>query len=192
MLVGTQVPRADGKEGMETLKDSADAAEWQEAIKQLLVAEVNDRAGRAMEENKTFMSTVHASIELFQNNADMVPGTKEFDVELANRFTQLAEPYELRVEGKLHGYSIPVQPIVNQLRAQLAGERAAKSSAAVVPPPDTAAGAPAGAAVPAVTPAAPAAGDAPQVGIETKAGSSAETEDFSTLFGTIGLPNLRF
>ena len=31
----------------------------------------------------------------------------------------------------------------------------------------------------------------PQAGIPSKAGSGAEKEDFSTLFGTIGLPNLQ-
>ena len=37
-------------------------------------------------------------------------------------------------------------------------------------------------------PTAPA--EPPQAGIVSKAGNSTEKEDFSTLFGTIGLPNL--
>lgn len=175
MLVGTQVP-AIGREGMETLKDTADAREWQEAVKQTLVEEVRDRAGRQMEESKDFLQTVHASIELFQNNADLVPGTKGFDVELANKFAELAKPYELRVEGKLQGYSIPVQPIINSLRSQVQAARAAAPVAPVTP--STAA-----------APAKPA--EAPQAGIPSKAGNSNSSEDFSTLFGTIGLPNLQ-
>jgi hypothetical protein len=195
-LVGTQVPRIGG-EGMETLKDTDDAKEWQEAVKQILVEEVRDRASRAMEENAGFLETVHASIEIFQNNGDLVPGTKEFDVELANRFATLAAPYELRVDGKLQGYSIPVQPIIEQIRKQVADERA---RGAASPPPAAASGgatpAPAAgaAAAPAAAPAAPAAtppADPPQAGIQSKAGNSSETEDFSTLFGTIGLPNLQ-
>src|SRR5688572_24089453 len=83
-----------------------------------------------MDENADFLTTVHASIELFQNNADLVPGTKEFDVDLANRFAAMATPYELRVEGKLQGYSIPVQPLIDQLRDQITKEREAAKAAA--------------------------------------------------------------
>jgi hypothetical protein len=147
-----------------------------------------------MDENADFLNTVHASIALFQNNPDLVPGTAEFDQDLANRFAQLAAPYELRVEGKLQGYSIPVQPIIEQLRSHIATERQAKaeSSAAV-----GSSGSPAAAGAAASTPAAPAAVsapapvDPPQAGITSKAGSGEHAEDFSALFGTIGLPNLQ-
>lgn len=183
LLAGTQVP-AIGREGMETLRDAADAKEWQDAVKSILVQEVRDRAGREMEGSADFLNTVHASIELFQNNADLIPGTKGFDKDLANRFATLATPYELRVDGKLQGYSIPVQPIIDQLRSQIAGERSAKAAASPATPTSAAK---AGAAT--STPAAPA--DPPQAGISSKAGSSSEVEDFSTLFGTIGLPNLK-
>jgi hypothetical protein len=191
LMVGMQVP-AIGKEGMETIRDSADAKEWQDAVKQILAREVQDRASRAMEENKSFLDTIHSSIELFQNNLDLIPGTKGFDLELANRFATLAKPYELRNDGKLQGYSIPVQPIIDQLRTQVAAERAAKAAAA--PAPTAAANS--GAAGAGSSPAAPAAGgapaaDPPQVGITSKAGNGDQGEDFSTLFGTIGLPNLR-
>jgi hypothetical protein len=175
LLVGTQVP-AIGKEGFEVLKTSEDAKEWQEAVKSLLVAEVRDRAGKAMDDSTDFLNTVHASIELFTNNPDLVPGTKDFDVDLANRFATMATPYELRVEGRLQGYSIPVQPLIEQLRDQLVKERAAK-------PP-----APAAPAAPAAPKAAP---EPPQAGIPSKSGASGTEEDFSTLFGTLGLPDLR-
>jgi len=193
-MIGAEVP-AIGREGMDVLSSTEDAKEWQEAVKVLLVEEVQDRAQRAMEENGGFLDTVHASIELFQNNTDLIPGTKEFDVELANRFAAMATPYELRVEEKLQGYSIPVQPLIEQLRSQLQAER---SRAADSPPTDGSSGAPAApaAGAPAAgagnrdpAPAAPA--DPPQAGIQSKAGNSSETEDFSVLFGTIGLPNLQ-
>ena len=86
-------------------------------------------------------------------------------------------PYEVRVDGKLQGYSIPVQPIIDNLR---------KTAAAVPAPSKTAAAAPPAAARPTPPPPEP-----PQAGIASKAGSSSEKEDFSTLFGTIGLPNLQ-
>lgn len=181
LLVGTQVP-AIGREGMETLRDTNDAREWQEAVKSILVEEVRDRAGRQMEENRDFLQTVHASIDLFKNNADLIPGTKGFDVELANEFAKLAKPYELRVEGKLQGYSIPVQPIIDQLRTQVTARRAAQTAP---PAAATSTGAAGGAAQQADTP------EPPQAGIASKAGNSGNKEDFSTLFGTIGLPNLQ-
>lgn len=182
LMVGQQVPVLEG-EGMETLRDVNDAREWQEAVKSILVEEIKDRATTAMEENSDFLSTIHASIGLFQNNPDLVPGTAEFDVTLANRFAELATPYELRVEGKLQGYSIPVQPIIEQIRAQLVAERSLSA------PATPAAGAAAS------SPAAPAAPrkpvDPPQAGIQSKAGSGEAKEDFSTLFGTIGLPDFQ-
>lgn len=178
LLVGAQVP-AIGKEGTETLRDANDAREWQEAVKSLLVAEVRDKASKAMDENSEFLTTIHASIRLFQNNADLVPGTKDFDVELANRFARLAAPYELRVDGKLQGYSIPVQPIIDQLRTQLVEDRKAKPATPAAP------------AAPAAAAAPEPEADPPQAGIPSKAGAGADSEDFSTLFGTIGLPNLQ-
>jgi hypothetical protein len=186
LLVGTQVP-AIGKEGMETLRDAQDAEQWQEAVKSLLVAEVRDRASKEMDESADFMAMMHASIELFQNNADLIPGTTGFDKELADRFVTFAAPYEVRVDEKLMGYSIPVQPIIEQLRGQLVAERKAGEAG------ESAASAPAaqGAASPAPPAATKKPPDPPQEGVTSKSGSSSDKEDFSTLFGTIGLPDLQ-
>ena len=192
LLVGQNVP-AIGREGTELLRDTNDAREWQEAVKGILVDEVRGRAAKTMEENAGFLSTVHQSIELFQNNTDLIPGTAEFDVELANRFADFASPYELRVEGKLQGYSIPVQPLVDRIRDQLVKERASASEKAGTPvtPATPVAGAPAASttAPPSQTQSTPP--EPPQAGIQSKAGNSESSEDFSTLFGTIGLPNLQ-
>lgn len=181
MLVGQQVP-AIGKEGMETLKDTADAREWQEAVKQLLGEEVISRASVKLDENRDFLTTVHASIDLFKNNVDLIPNTKGFDKDLADRFATFAKPYELRVDGKLQGYSVPVQPIVDQLREQLTKERAT-APAAASPAAGTVTTSTGGASTPPPV-------DPPQAGVASKAGSGAEKEDFSTLWGTIGLPDL--
>ena len=178
MLVGVEVPSLNGPEGsMETLRDADDAREWQEAVKVLLTEEVRERTAKAMDENKGILDTVHQSIELFAKNKDLVPGTRQFNRRLADRFASMVKPYELRVEGKLHGYTIPVQPLIDQLRTSLASETPAAPAA----PPKAAA---------TKTPARQA--DPPQAGIGSKAGSSSDdAEDFSTLFGTLGLPNLR-
>jgi hypothetical protein len=181
MLVGTEVPRING-EGMEVLRDTNDAKEWQEAVKSLLIEDVKERTTKAIEDDSEFLSTMHQSIELFQNNVDLIPGTKDFDVELANKFATFMQAYELRDDDKkLIGYSVPVQPIINQLRSDLVASRAAATAS------------PGEAAAPASTPApaqpTPPA-DPPQAGIQSKAGAHAETEDFSTLFSTIS-PELR-
>jgi hypothetical protein len=173
LLVGTEVP-AIGKEGTELLRDSADAKEWQEAVRSILVGEIRSRAAKQLEESQDYLETIHAAVDLFKTNKDLIPGTKGFDHELADAFATMAKPYEVRVDGRLHGYSIPVQPLIDNLRAQ------ARRPAAPTAPP---AGAPEGTRPPAVEP--------PQAGIPTKAGASSEREDFSTLFGTIGLPNLQ-
>lgn len=193
LLVGQEVPRPDGK-GMETLRDSSDAREWQEAIKAVLVAEIKDRASRKADEARPTLQVLHDAVGMLQNNPDLVPGTKQFDRELADRFVALAKPYEMRVDGKLYGYSIPVQPIITHLRAQLTTERAAKAAAAAAQPAQAAQAAQTAQAAQAAPAAqtAQTAPAAPQAGIPSKAGAGAEpAEDFSTLFGTIGLPNLR-
>lgn len=163
---------------METLRSSEDAKEWQEAVRSLLVQEIRSNAEAKIEESRDFLATVHASIDLFKNNPDLIPGTRNFDRDLADAFASLAKPYEVRVDGKLQGYSIPVQPIIEGLRAQKKAQ-----TPAVSPPSQPAA--------PSEAPARSAAPEPPQSGITSKAGSSSEREDFSTLFGTIGLPNLQ-
>ena len=183
MLVGVEVPSLTS-DGKERLKDSADAADWIDGVKAMLLAEVETRASNRMDEDGGLRKTLHSSIELFQNNRDLVPGTIEFDKELADRLTELAKPYENRVDGKLIGYNIPLQPLVELVRGQLKEARAAKATAQ---PPAEAPAAPQPPAQPPARKPAPA----PQAGIPASAGTSAEVSDFTTLFGTIGMPELR-
>lgn len=180
LLVGTKVP-AIGKEGEETLRDSNDAKEWQEAVRSILVQEIEESARLKLEEQGGFLDTLHASIDLFKNNPDLIPGTKTFNRGLADEFAKLAQPYEVRNDGKLQGYSIPVQPIIEALRSTMTvapatGEEAGSSAPASKPPGAD---------------KSRSASEPPQAGIPSKAGNSSEKEDFSTLFGTIGLPNLQ-
>lgn len=184
LLIGQEVP-AIGKEGTEVLRDSKDAAEWQEAVKSILVSEVRDRASRLMEDSSDFLATIHQSIELFQNNTDLVPRTKEFDVELANEFSTLVKPYEIRHEGKLQGYSIQVQPLIDKLRKDLTARRATAAPAAAAAP-SAASTQPRDQPTGRFTNA-----DGPQGGIQSKAGTSGDEENYDALFGTIGLSGLR-
>lgn len=186
MLVGSKVPALNGS-GEVTLRDTTEAREWQEGIKYTLVEELKGRANAQLDENKDFLATVHSSIDLFKNNPDLIPGTKDFNVDLANRFAEFMSDFELRVDGKLQGYSIPTQPIIDRLRKQTP---AAPAQAPQSPPAAPAAG---GAAAPPAAPAAAAQppAEAPQGGVQSKAGSSGDQpENFDTLFGTIS-PELR-
>ena len=182
LLVGMSVPKPDG-EGHETLRDTQDARDWQEATKQVILNEIRGRAEEAAEQDRGVLEIVHASIELFQNNPDLVPGAKGFNKELADRLATLAKPYEQRVDGKLVGYGIDVQPLVAQLREQLKPAAPAAAGQAAAPAPASAP------AAPAVPPAAP---KPPQAGIPSKPGSGSEEDDWqSILFGTLGMPDFR-
>ena len=125
-------------------------------MRSLLVEEITAAAEDKMEESADFLQTVHASIDLFKNNKDLIPGTKNFDRRLADQFATMMTPYEVRVEGKLQGYSIPVQPIIDNLRTQLASRPTVQSAP------------PAGANPPVPEQRA----EPPQAGIASKAGSS--------------------
>nr|DAL38064.1 MAG TPA_asm: hypothetical protein [Caudoviricetes sp.] len=190
MLVGQEVPALQG-EGMETLRDSEDAKEWQEAVKSLLSQEISDRSSRKQEELSSTFETLHASVDLFKNNSDLIPGTRQFDRELADQFAALVKDYEVRNDGgKLIGYAVPVQPLINNLRSQLSAQRASRKAAGASSP-----AAPAGASgSKATSRSKPAASvvDAPQAGIRSAPGGAggASDNDFSTLFGTIGLPDM--
>lgn len=181
LLVGQEVP-AIGREGMETLRDSADAQEWQEAVKAVLTDELRSRVHQKADANQGTMQMLHGSLDLFRNNADLIPGTTVFDKELADEFARMAKPYEFRTEdGKLLGYNIPVQPLVENIRESLKTARAAKVASA-----------PAAEAAASAAPAKPKPKHTPQAGISSKAGNSGEEpEDFSTFWGTLGLPNLK-
>ena len=159
LLVGTEVPSLTGP-GTETLRDSADARDWQEAVKQLLLEEVTSRVETRKDGMRDVFTTVHASIDLFRNNTDLIPRTKEFNQPLADAVAEQVKDYELRSGGKLIGYSVPIQPIINAVRAQLAAQQAAVP---VVP------------AAPVVQQQRDAQGrwDAPQAGLSSKAGQSA-------------------
>lgn len=171
-LVGTTVPSTRG-EGTEVLRDAADAREWQDEVKHLLKTEIEARVSQARDGLKSEFETVHESIALFRNNPDLVPHTKQFDKELADRFVKLAEAYEKKIDGKLVGYSVPVQPLINSLRAQIEAERAAKAATpppAAAPAPQTSARAEAVAQQPR---AEDGRWEGPQAGITSKAGTAA-------------------
>lgn len=173
LLVGEEVP--DPKTGnMIRLRDSADATDWQAAMKHVLVAEIESRAAAKQGEMAGVFETVHSSIDLFRNNADLIPGAKQFDKELANEFAAAVKDYETRTaEGKLIGFSVPVQPLINQIRTRLTAQRAAASA----PSAPAAAPTPQQQRVQEQPRTATGQWEAPQAGITSKAGSSGNSDD---------------
>ena len=185
LLIGQSVPKADGTEGEEHIRDESDAKSWQDAIRHQLAREVQFRVQKSQDDNRGMMETLTNSIELFRNNADLIPGTKQFDKELADLFTETVKDYELRPDGKLVGYTINVAPLLVQVRNQLARTRTA--AAAAKPAEPTAQQQRAAAQARNEQGQFNASG--PQAGITSKAGGGApEGESLDTLFGTLGIP----
>lgn len=191
LIVGKEVPDLQNPEKMKQIYDRQDAENYQKDLNQILSKEVQDRAIRAKESVQGSTEALHSSVELFRANPDIIPFTKTFDKELADQFTELTKDYQLRVDGKFLGFTVPVQPLLTQLRQRLTAQRsqAAPSAPAAAEPsaqqqraatqPRTDAGT-----------FAPPPG--PQAGIVSKAGNSGDgAEDFGTLFGTMGLPDFR-
>ena len=170
-LVGAKVPSMSRSGEEEVLRDTEDAKAWQEAVEHALKRDVRARTEAKMQDSRGDLEILHRSVEMFQRNPDLLPGARGFDKELADRFASMVKDYEVRVDGKLRGYQIDVQPLIGQLRTQLSAERASRPAAPAAPKP-------------------PASKPDPQAGIQSRAGAaSGEAEDFTQLFSTMGLNN---
>lgn len=170
-LIGKELPAIDGSDNKVTLRTSEEIKDWQEAVKVIMQRELEASIEAKRTESAEVLDVVHASIELFRDNPDIVPGSKSYNKALASRFIKLAEPYALKMNGKLTGFSIPMQGLLNQVRAQVKAEAAAP--AGTTPPAKKAAAAP---------------GAKPQAGIPSTAGTSGgDAEDFSAMWGALGI-----
>lgn len=168
-LVGQELPPIDGTDDDVVFRTAEEVKAWQEAVKVILQRELETAVEQKQLESAEVLDVVHASIEMFRDNPDIVPGSKSYNKELAARFAKLAEPYALKMNNKLTGYSIPVQGLIDQVRAQIKAE-----ASGTTPPAKKAA------------PGAPAA--KPQAGIPAKAGASGEgEEDYSPMWGALGI-----
>jgi len=189
-LVGQRVPRADGQEGEEVLHDAQDARDWQEQIKIQLAKEVSRRVQQGQEANRTTMELLHNSIEVFRGNADITPGTKQFDKEVADSFVELIRPYAVKTnDGKTVGWSIDVKPLLEVARSRIAAQRAAAGAAAKPAEPTAQQQRAAAQQRDEAGKFSGHPADAPQAGIQSQAGSQGgEGENLDVLFGTLGIP----
>ena len=185
-LVGQEVPdvRRGAAQGAKIrINDSAQARDWQDAVQQIIKREVDSEVQKKTEDLKPMMSVVQGSVQLFRNNPDIVPGSKNFDKELATRFARAAATYEVKAGAKRIGWHGDAQPLLNELRSNLAKERgatgarqeerAAQQRAKAAEQPRTTEG----------------RFDAPQAGVQSKSGMSgaSDEEDYSTFWSATGL-----
>jgi hypothetical protein len=189
MLVGVKVPNLQNPDGPdELIRDSDDAREWQEAARGLIDGALNDAVEQKMKAAAPTLSVFQESIMMFRNNPDIMPGSAEFDKELAEEFTAIAGDYVIKANGKKIGYQMNVQPLLNKLRERRAA--AAGGNAVVAQQQQAAAAArQAQAAAQARTQQGQfTKPDGPQAAIPTKAGSSGDTEDdYSSFMSAAGL-----
>ena len=186
LLAGEQVPSLKQKGQMETLRDSADAEDYKKTLQYLVDTEIDDLAQAKVNEIKPMMSVVQDSIQMFQSNPDLMPGTKQFDKELADQVAAVGKAYELRVDGKLYGYNVPMQPIINQLRTQLSTARGATGEQSAQAQREAQARR-------AAEQERNEAGQfqGPQGGIQSKSGMTGDSgEDWSTFWNGVGMPGL--
>jgi len=123
-LVGQKVPGLTPGAPDITIRDSQEAKDWQEATSQLLKEEADSIVKERQREIAPLMGVIQDSVQLFQNNPDLIPNTKQFNPELAKRVMGIAEAYQYKINGKLIGFQTNLQPIINSIRADLASSQA--------------------------------------------------------------------
>lgn len=177
-MIGETVPSLKG-EGTEVLKDSRDAEDWQNGVKHVIENQVNSQAATLQEESRPLLSTLQDSITMLRSNKDMVPGTKEYNPELAKQVLKMASSYLYKVDGKAIGFRVDIQPLIDSVREQLKSQAPATATARQ----EQAAG---------QTRAADGTFEAPQAGIPSRTGmSGTESEDYTAFWSAVGQPGMQ-
>ncbi|QKY80407.1 hypothetical protein SEA_PABST_49 [Microbacterium phage Pabst] len=108
------------------LRTRADAAEYLQDLNGIVQKEINGITAERRDAARPIATVIQESFLLFENNPDLIPGTKGYDHELASRFAEIASTYEVKINGKVIGYQdINVQPLINSLRKDLEKQRGA-------------------------------------------------------------------
>ena len=129
-LVGKPLPSVNGDDKPFVPRDTQDARDWIDATKMLIEAEVKDITAAKEKEAQPLRSIIQDSVMMLTNNKDLIPGTVEYDPELNRKFTAMAQPFEMRgAKGELLGYQGNMQPLINELRTDLATQRGTTAGA---------------------------------------------------------------
>lgn len=170
-LIGQPLPPLSAEGDDVVFSTAAEVREWQEAVQTVIKRELDQRISTFAEEDSRTIEVVYNSIELFQNNHDLIPNSKGFNKQLADNVAQLLKPYELRMDGKLTGYSIDPQGIIDQARGQLSRQPAAPAPVKKAP--------------------AKKAAPRPQAGVRSKAGASGgQEEDYTPMWNALGIDHV--
>ena len=177
LLIGDTVPSIKAGGEPEVIKSSEDAKDWQDAVRQVISAQIATRTEALMGEARPVLSTLQDSVSLFRNNKDLVPGTNEFNPELVRRFITMAGAYIHRIDGKAVGFRVDVQPLIDSIRDELG---------TTAPAPTARQEQVAGQAR---TPEGRF--DAPQAGIPSTSGlSGVEEESYDAFWKTLNMPTM--
>lgn len=169
-LVGKALPPIDGSDERFVPSSVQEAQQYQEAVNSMLVRQMRGEIEAMRQADDEVISVVHDSITLFQNNPDLIPNSKSFNKPLADHVMKLVQPYALRLDGKLTGFSIDIQGIIDQARGQFKA----------APPAPTKKAATGRTTAP-----------RPQGGLASKAGTSgAGDEDFTPMWNALGIDNM--
>ena len=172
-LVGQPLPAIDGSGQELVFRSTAEVKEWQEAVVAILKRGMAERIEALAGESNEVYETVHASIEMFRSNPDLIPNTPGFNPALANEVMRMVRPYALHMDGKLTGFSIPVQGLIDEVRAGHKVRSLANKPA------------------PAPAPAKKPRAATPQGGIKSAAGSSGEdSEDYTPMWNALGISQM--
>lgn len=156
-LVGRTVPGLDSDEDI-TLASREEADRWQQGVRQELGYIVDGMTKEAQQKMQEQYQPLQHVVDLFRNNPDLVPGAPGFNKNLADLVAEHAKDYAVtNEEGKITGYKVPLQPLVNALRKVFAQPTTVASK-------------------PKQEKTAPA--EKPQVGLRSQAGQSSGKENF--------------
>jgi len=196
ILRGTEVP--DIRPGAAanakiTIRDTQEAKDYQEALQHLIEQDIEAKISEKREAIRPLMSVVQESSLVIQNNPDLLPDTKGFDPDLLSRVVRAVKPYEVKnADGKVIGWHGNIQPIINELRAQVIKERTTTDVKSQQQAQQRAEQQRQQAAAQARTPSGQFTNpDAPQAGITSKSGfSGTDPEaDYSTFWNAVGIKN---
>jgi len=188
VLKGTKVPGLDSTpkdrldaDGMMLLRDTEEAAEWQEHVKYELNREIGDRAARLSDERRDDVERLHSAADLFQANPELLS-----DKALADGFMESAKHLlKKNADGKPIGFIVPtenLQAIVDSVKSRLAPAAPAAAAPAAAPSPQQQR-----ATEQPRNPQGQFQNEQPQPGLTSQAGSSGDAaNDFDALFGTLG------
>lgn len=158
-LIGKELPINGDPANMSKIRDEESAVAWQREHQQLLEQTFQELREDYMREHSTERVAVNNALELFSANPDLIPGTTDFNKDLAEGVMKYASKFIVKDEnGRAIGFTVSVNNLISYARQEL--QKRASTSAAPAP----------------VVPE-----DPPQVGVGTRQGATSASDDAAEL-----------